>query len=256
LGIVVAVVAMLTMCRPASATELVFSFTAATLENIFNTTPGFGGGPGECGAEGQVTLLCGAYQIIFDPQQSGYFNSIGSPVPANGGDTNAAWTAQALSSSFGSCTLGTSGSTACGLAYFYADFTTTSDNSAVTLLSTNPYLPGTSISLPEEQSPNTNVTGMTEANMPSGDAFTFGFTPTGAYANYTASQISFTVVAVVNNYADAEGATPGGLKGADLEDTSFTVPEPSGLWLSLAGILVLGLHNRRRWVAGRWGDRS
>jgi len=254
-GVLVAVVAVLTMCRPASATELMFSFTAATLESIFNTTPGFGGGAGECGAEGQVTLLCGAYQIIFAPNQSGYFNALGSPVPANTGDTNGAWAAQPLSSS-GSCTLGTSGSTACVYANFYADFTTSSDKSTVTLLSTNPYLPTTSVSLPEEQSPNTTVTGMTEVNMPSSDAFTFGYTPTGSYVGYTASQITFTVTVAMANYADAPGAAPDPAKDGVLSDTSLSVPEPSGLWLCLAGILVLGLHNRRRWLAGRWSHRS
>ncbi len=241
-GVVIAAVAMLTVCRPASATEILFSFTAATLDTVFDSTPGFSGG--ECGTESQVTLLCGAYQVAFIPNVSGTLNAIASPVPANVSDNNGAWDAEGLSGEGGSCTLGVLDS--CSIAYFYSDFSSGGDM-AVTLLTTNPFVSTNSDVILGGVGP------LAASDMPGGDAFTFGFTPDSSDVNV--NNISFTLEVEVAQFADSEGAAEGD-KGATLVDESFTTPEPSGLWLCLAGILVLGLHNRRRWFAGRWNHHS
>ena len=64
----IAVVSLLAICRPASATDLMFSFTAANLESAMNSSPSFGSGECTSGASlDTFSELCGVYQVIATP---------------------------------------------------------------------------------------------------------------------------------------------------------------------------------------------
>jgi len=82
----VAVVALLTMCRPASATEFMFSFTAAQLEAAIDSIPA-STNPfiGACGTSGYLSD-CGVFDITAVPDLGSYMVDSTS-APASGAPT-------------------------------------------------------------------------------------------------------------------------------------------------------------------------
>jgi len=228
LGVIALTATFLTVCRPASATELLFSFTAAELENVFQQMSGFGAGL--CGANGaQVNTFCGVYQMQLTSNLPGaQITNVTSPIPSG----NGAWVGEPDSP--GSNTVD-----------FYADFTGGGFDPYVTLLTANTGVTGNTFDLLDWNNNSATVTAT--APMSSSDTFSFDLTTTavGVTQDTVPFDLGVELVPITLQGLQNEGDKGEWFTASDV----IITPEPSGLWLCLLGMAALILGKDRRWVS-------
>jgi hypothetical protein len=225
-GVMAPVIALLAVCRPASATDLMFSFTAADLENIFMQDAGFGAG--DCGFGVQISTMCGAYHITATPNlPDATFSEIDSPIPSGVG----AWAV----------------ATPDGSVSWYADFAPPTDPN-VTFLTGNTAVAGHLFDLYEGPPTFDRVSGIV-ATAPMPASAVFSFLLTTSVAGVTVDNVSWNLGLVLVSLKD-DGTQ--GEKDVLYEETGvYLVPEPSGAWLCLTGIAALGLRKKWRRIVAR-----
>jgi hypothetical protein len=231
-GVVVAVAAMLTMCRPASATEIIFSFTAAQLEAAIDGDSTFEGGVGKaCGpTQSNFAEWCGVTAVVAVPNNlSGLSNLSVGPFIAPSSTGSAVWVAQAQS----------------GGAQFNASITS-GPGQYVSFVTQNTGTAGTDYSslVPETAGDLTGKPPLAQTAVFTIDVFT---SSSYSAAISAAAAATWSLAVTGTGFTSATSGIPNAYKNFnDYSITSFTMgdvvaPEPTSGVLFLIGLAVWGV---------------
>jgi hypothetical protein len=229
-GAVAAVVVLLAMCGPASATEIMYSFTAQQLIDAIDSDPSFGLGGTACGAvEASFSTYCGIYDVTA---------TLNLP--------SASVVSMATPSSAGSATWETAISG--GGADFYADMEDESDQ-YISFVTTNTNTVGQYYYTLESIDPY--EIGLNP--LASSTVFSFVVTTSASVAAAQAATFSLTIEALPLNANGSDNTTVNS-DGKWFEDDTITnfsmesvaVPEPASGLLCLIGLAAWAMHRKRR----------
>ena len=245
-GIVVGAVAMLAVCRPASATDILFGFTAGQLENAINSDPGFGGG--SCASQSTHTASCGIFDITLTANIPSQEYSMTNPSPA----PSALWETYVWTAGVDNPPATT---TADGVD-FYADMTDRSDP-LISFITTNANTVG-KVYTDVLNTAEPSVTGATP--LTSNTLFTFVLNTSDATTiadkgynvdfTLTIDALPLLASGADNGNVNADGKF---ITDTSITDFQMTAPEPGSGLLCLIGLAAWGFGRMRRPALRRGG---